>query len=52
MTLKSNRVISNITQEISAARNEATMRKFRIPARAGYTPIARRIHPPRTGVGT
>lgn len=52
MSLKPNRVISKITQEICAARIEATIRRFRMPARSGYTPIMRGIHPPRTGVGT
>lgn len=52
MPLTRNRVIRKITQEISAARIEATMRRFRMPARSGYAPIMRGIHPIRTGVGT
>jgi hypothetical protein len=52
MTPKPNRVISRIAPEISVARIEAGIRKFRMPARAGYTPIMQSNHLLRTGVGT
>ena len=52
MTLKPNRAISKIAQEISAARIEAAIRKFQMPAWAGYPPITRDNHAPRTVVGT